>query len=90
MHSLNISSESDDSLRTVNSQNPFLEKFVRSAMHIEQRISSLIYCIHHLHHIFDPILFLCYNVKMYQRANFKPRYLEKYVPHLFHFLDLHN
>ena len=62
----------------------------------EQWISSLIayvIFIRHLHHIFDPIFFLCCNVTRCQWANFRPRYLEKYVPHLFHFLEndyLHN
>ena len=42
---------------------------------------------YHLHHILDPILSLFCNVKLCQRDNFGPQYAEKYVPHLFHFLD---
>ena len=46
--------------------------------------------LRHLYHIFDPILFVFCNVKLCQRDNFGPRYLEKYVPHLFNFLENDN
>ena len=35
----------------------------------------------------DPILSLFCDVKPCQRGNFGPQYSEKYVPHLFHFLE---
>ena len=44
-------------------------------------------CIRHLHHILDIILSIFCNVKLCQRDNFGSQYPEKYVPHLFHFLE---
>ena len=75
----------------------FLEKFERSVrvpddvcrcenyMHKNNGFHYLLsICIHRpLHHILDPILSLFCNVKLCQRDNFGPQYLEKYEPHYY-------
>ena len=54
--------------------------------HYANRLLST--CICDLYDIFDPILFLFCNVKLYvKEPNFVPRYLQKYVLHLFQFLE---